>query len=398
MGYSCKIYFRKNYIRKDGTCAIYLQVIVDRKKKVIPLDLYWPAEYCSDNQDLCRPIKKNDQECDDVNIMLRDQVSKANKIFKYYRLSGDKLTMDRFMEKWEMGQYSNADFLEYFERIYLMRFQHKDFGIYSYKRYKVVLNMLKSYKKKITFSDLNEKWAYNFDNYLKRKIKARSQDTQNTRWGYHKYIKVILNHARAIDNIKFVDPYKYFSISQKRGKWPALQQEDVNKLYQYYLKSQNSERVILRRFLFGCATSLRISDLQRVQSSWKNGDALEFEPQKTAKKTGKRVKIPLSKFAMIFWNDALREKGDGMLFNDFEPQHSNRVLKKIAEKLDIKVNIHNHVSRHTFTTLFLNNGGSLRAAQRILAHASVQTTEKYDHMNYHQLVKELDKMEFVSLS
>lgn len=395
MGYSTKIYFRKDYVKQDGTCSIYLQVIIDRSKKAIALGLDWPVQLCEDSQTLCRPKSKNCTDADDMNILLRDKLGQANDIFKYYRMSDQKLTMERFMDKWTAGRISHADFLKYFEKRTEERFAAKEFGLETYKKYSSTLSWLKQFKSEISFADFNEKWAYAFDNFLKRKIKTRSGDSHNTRWGYHKVIRTILNYAAKMDGISFTEPYKYFKITMKKGKWQALSQSQVEQLYCYYQTASSTDKIILRRFLFGVATSLRIGDLRRVHTDWREGDAFEFEPMKTRLKTGKRVRIPLSSFAKELWADAVKEHGHGYLFREITEQAGNRCLKRIAKKLGITTNIHNHVSRHTWTTLFLNAGGSLRTAQAILAHESVRTTEVYDHMNYQQVVKELDKMEFI---
>lgn len=43
--------------------------------------------------------------------------------------------------------------------------------------------------------------------------------------------------------------------------------------------------------------------------------------------------------------------------------------------------MHPHIFRHTSASLFLANGGSVRALQKILGHADISTTMIYSHMN-----------------
>ncbi len=35
-----KITLKKDYIRKDGNCAMYVHVFLDRKRKRVPLDIF----------------------------------------------------------------------------------------------------------------------------------------------------------------------------------------------------------------------------------------------------------------------------------------------------------------------------------------------------------------------
>lgn len=50
-----------------------------------------------------------------------------------------------------------------------------------------------------------------------------------------------------------------------------------------------------------------------------------------------------------------------------------------------------HTFRHTFATLYLANGGQLRRLQRILGHASITTTMRYDHVVDSELAAEHER-------
>lgn len=396
MGYSTKIYFRKDAIRQNGTCAIYLQVIIDRKKKLIPLQLYWPADFCQDNQSLCLPRKKDDPDVDDYNLILKDSLAKATEIFKLFRLARREFDMNLFLKEWN-NEYSRDSFLEYYERKLKFRLKTGDIGWLTYKNHNSTLNWLKRFKKDVKFMDFNEEWAYTFDAFLAKKIKTRDGDTHNSRWGYHKNIKAMLKLARKHEKFNFTNPYEYFETQPKRGTWGAMDQNDIEKLLEYYYHTNHlSERKVLRRFFFSVATSLRISDLMRCDRSWKEHDVLRFMAKKGERKKPKLTEIPLSKFALSLWEEAEREcPGKSKLFDEVCEQYSNRILRRIGQSLEIKTRLHHHVGRHSWTTNFLNNGGSLRVAQRILNHYSITTTMKYDHLEFDQVKREVDKMEFI---
>jgi site-specific recombinase XerD len=54
------------------------------------------------------------------------------------------------------------------------------------------------------------------------------------------------------------------------------------------------------------------------------------------------------------------------------------VFQRLAAKLGIA--IHPHKLRHTFSTDFLNHGGSVADLQRILGHESLQMSLDYAHI------------------
>lgn len=62
------------------------------------------------------------------------------------------------------------------------------------------------------------------------------------------------------------------------------------------------------------------------------------------------------------------------------PDAFRKHLKDVCERTGITKRIHPHIFRHSAATLFLANGGSVRALQKILGHAQIDTTMIYSHM------------------
>lgn len=57
-----------------------------------------------------------------------------------------------------------------------------------------------------------------------------------------------------------------------------------------------------------------------------------------------------------------------------------REVKIIADRSEVKKNVHPHIFRHTFATLMLNNGADLVAVQGLLGHVDPATTQIYASM------------------
>ena len=66
------------------------------------------------------------------------------------------------------------------------------------------------------------------------------------------------------------------------------------------------------------------------------------------------------------------------------------LVKKYAKKAKIKKNIHCHTFRHTCATAMLKNKANIRIIQKLLGHASMNTTQIYTHVSITDL-KEVHK-------
>lgn len=65
------------------------------------------------------------------------------------------------------------------------------------------------------------------------------------------------------------------------------------------------------------------------------------------------------------------------------------IIKRLAEKINLKKRISPHTFRHSFATHLLENGADLRAIQQMLGHESITTTEVYMHVERSHLAQVL---------
>lgn len=388
MAFSAKIIFRTDHIRKDGTVAVALQILIDRKRKVLPLHVYWPHDRIDTHKRRLLPRYRGDKSLEEQTLILDQAIARAGDIYRQLRLAGITLTIDRFLRDWHSdGDRNNLP--NYMEQAMKERLHNHEI---SYQTYKVNLRTvvkLRRWRKDTTFADLDERWAYEFDAFLKRDIKSQRGNSQNSRWQHHKNIKTYLHYATKKDHKQYDDPYKYFTIHLIESTWKPINAQEFALLWEYYhTTTRHNHRLTLRRFLFACTTGLRVSDLYRVRPSWLYDRMLVFIPHKT-RRSGKSLTLPLSQLAMTLFQEAVQEKGDTTLFDDIAEQKSNEMLKVIARQLGIKKNLHHHVARSSFITLYLEHGGKIDMAQELAGHADIKTTMGYNHITQQRKQQEI---------
>lgn len=397
MRYSSKVRIRKDYSNKDGRSSIYLQVIINRKPYKIDLTVTWPQKKFDSVKGLCRPLSRTDKTYQDCNLVINQALAKANEVFIHFRLTNQPITFESFKQSFET-EISKDSFTSYFEGKLKERWKKRKIKSYNtFRNQKLTLTKLKNYKNDILFADLNHEFAENFDLWLEFDQKLTNL---NSRWQHHKNLRAYLNLAKK-DFILFDDPYQYFNIKKQQSSWKPINKDIFNQLLTYYDNKEISyrEKVVLRRFLFMCLTSLRISDMLRMKRSYYNerNHVLEFTAFKTRyqNKTFRMKLIPLARRLM---EDELIDKKTEGIFNKFLEQPSNRILKEIGEKLEIKQKLHHHVGRNTFATLYLEFGGSLELLQKYMLHTKISTTMKYVKISEERLDKGIDIMEKISNS
>ena len=175
------------------------------------------------------------------------------------------------------------------------------------------------------------------------------------------------------------------------NKLPSfLNDDEVNLLINFYngdTKNSIRNKAIIN-ILYSCG--LRVSELINLKiDNINNSDYL-------IKVSGKRNKerlIPIRKEAyndLINYIDNVRSKiiivDKKYLFltnggKKISRQLVNQILDKAAKECNIDKPVHPHTLRHSFATLLINNGASLRIVQELLGHSNLETTQIYTHMS-----------------
>lgn len=366
-----------------GISSINLVVIISRQSERIPLDIHWPTKFFDHINGKLLPRFKNDKECIEHNMVIDEFLATANNLKLQYYAHPKTITAKEF--KNNIINYSSreniisymTDKIEFLSKKGLISEQTK-------KLNKNSLNTLLLFRQQeawtfntISAADIKAYWSWMLKHGKITKSNGQNKlvgYAYNTAIGHIKFIKKYLSLAEA-DKIQFDNPFKDFQIPQyEAGHREVLDRKELTKLYSLRKSNKFSqhENEVLDRYLLGCFTGLRKSDIEALnpKTHISNGRLL-LKPNKTMG-FGTEVEFKLPEQALAILND-YKPHGFGFM----ESSLLNKTLKKIIGIAEINKYIKFHSSRDCFAVLYLKFGGNLGDLKDILGHKKITTTEIY---------------------
>lgn len=267
---------------------------------------------------------------------------------------------------------------------------------------KVSPHTLKSYQtdlKQFFGNDIekeNKITPHLLEDYLKKKINTKmmkwrhlSSASQNRKLAS---IKSFINWLFDNDHIK-TDIRFLFKSSKLVQKIPTFLSVDeifsiINELDRAYIKKEKDIERDQALFFLLYGGGLRVSEachLLKSQINWS---------EKTIRIKGKGKKerfISLPDKAMLYLK---RIKSSSNYLFGAKPLSERKaydIIKKWGRRAGLLKPIHPHVLRHSFATHLLVGGSDIRTLQELMGHKTLSATQKYTHLDLHQLSKTLDR-------
>ncbi len=248
----------------------------------------------------------------------------------------------------------------------------------TYELHYVILGKLKRYKKDLMLSEVDLKFLEDFQKHLYNKLKNKP----NTVYNAMKTLKIYIRKAVQMKLIT-ENPFDLFKLKIVRNMPVFLTEEERDLLIKTYYSptTKQTQKNVLRWFIFSCFTGLRISDVRAVKLDEIYNGILSFTPIKTINVNNMRVNMPLSRMAL----EMIKEEGSKtqLIFNCYAEPVMRRYLAEVIKKVGITKEITYHSSRHTFATAFLKtctHSNGLLILQKLLGHAKINSTMIYTHV------------------
>lgn len=225
-------------------------------------------------------------------------------------------------------------------------------------------------------------------------LKTEKDMSQNTLIRYMKALKKITNRCIANDWLH-KDPFVGIKFREEPTEPEFLTIEELNRIYECDPGCKRLE-VVRDMFLMSAFTGLAFSDVSQLTSEHIVKDnAGNLWIRKHRQKTRQISNIPLLDIPAAIlkkYEGNKKAAKKGVLLPVPANQVMNRYLKEIATICKIDKYLTTHVARHTYATVCLSQGVSLKNVSKMLGHASVKMTEHYARVLDTSILREMNEI------
>lgn len=375
------VYNRKKSLNKKGMALVQVEAYLNRKKKYFSTKVYLSP----DQWDFKKRMVKNHPNADAINHMLYEFMAEIEKKELGLWQQGKQISLDSLKNSME-NQDDSTSFIAFF-RNEIAKSSLKE----STKRNHLsTLELLRSYKKDVSFSELTFEFISSFDHYLQQK-------------GYHtntiaKHMQHLKRHINVAINKEYMEIQKYafrkYKIKSVENNHTHLSPEELGKIESLELGGRFTKLEKTKdAFLFCCYAGLRYSDFTNL--SPENIVKMHQETWLIYKsvKTNTEVRLPLYLLFEGKGIEVLNKYQDDLadFFKLRDNSNVNKELLIIAKLSGLNKRISFHTARHTNATLLIYSGVNITTVQKLLGHKSVKTTQVYTNIMDITIVRDLEK-------
>lgn len=350
---------RKQYIRKDGTSQVYLNVYVSRKLVRINTNVYVSSKNWNEKKNC---ILGSDADHMDKNLQINSCIARVSEIQKKYRLLFKEITPQQLLDEYRIFS-TNIDFHEFVLKE--INVKRKTLTQTTINRHLSCARKLREFRDSLSFSEIDESFIKQYDVWMK----VHKRNVTNTRMKNLMFLKEYLNIAFRAGKIE-QNPFLNYKMRSEKTGFVFLTKVEITNLLQVYKENILTEyaQASLRKFLFMCFTGMRISDVENLIWSNIDGNNIVFIAHKTRNQKTSQIVVPLVDISKEIIESESGDKNYGFIFRKIERNTISRNIKQICKSAGILKNVSTKTGRHTFATLFLESGGSPDVLQKILGH------------------------------
>lgn len=376
---SAKIFLFTHKKLKDGSNPIVLQIIKDRRRKLVSLGHSATLDQWDEEEN--KPTKKHPNH-NELVLLLQKKLYQANKIIMELDETEESYSIEDVIFKLKTGK-TNISVFKYTDD--LIKKLEKTGKIGNSIVYSTALNVFKKFRNDIdlNFSQLTYRVVKDFEEKLQgNNVKVNS-------------ISVYLRTLRAIYNSAIKDkvaqenqyPFKNYRIKSETTSKRAISKDDISKIRNLNLDNEYELDKARDYFLF----SFNMRGMSFIDMAFlKNRDITNGRIQYARKKTGQKFSIKITPEVEniikkhSYSNDPnsyvfqiIDRKGQEYLDYKNALRLTNKKLKLLGEMADCSIPISTYVSRHSWATIAKRSGIPTAVISEGLGHDSEKTTQIY---------------------
>lgn len=376
------VFNRKKNLNKRGMALVQIEAYLNRKKKYFSTKVYLKP----DQWDAKRRRVRNHPNADELNRMIYEYMAEIEKKELGMWQQKKSISLDALKDALVTSQGEEESFLAFFRKEILNSRLKES----TKQNHLSTLELLRKYKKDISFTELTFEFISSFDQYLQSK-------------GYHvntiaKHMKHLKRHINVAINKEYMEIQKYafrkYKIKSVENKHTHLSPDELYKIEKLSLGDKYARLEKTKdAFLFCCYAGMRYSDF--VNLTAENIVKIQKDTWLIYKTIKTRIEVRLPLY-LLFKGKGLQilNKYQDNLSDFFKLRDNSNVNKElliISRLAGINKKVSFHTARHTNATLLIYNGVNITTVQKLLGHKSVKTTQVYTNVMDMTIVRDLEK-------
>ena len=376
------VFNRKKNLNKRGMALVQIEAYLNRKKKYFSTKGYLKP----DQWDAKRRRVRNHPNADALNRMIYEYMAEIEKKELGMWQQKKSISLDALKDALVTSQGEEESFLAFFRKEILNSRLKES----TKQNHLSTLELLRKYKKDISFTELTFEFISSFDQYLQSK-------------GYHvntiaKHMKHLKRHINVAINKEYMEIQKYafrkYKIKSVENKHTHLSPDELYKIEKLSLGDKYARLEKTKdAFLFCCYAGMRYSDF--VNLTAENIVKIQKDTWLIYKTIKTRIEVRLPLY-LLFKGKGLQilNKYQDNLSDFFKLRDNSNVNKElliISRLAGINKKVSFHTARHTNATLLIYNGVNITTVQKLLGHKSVKTTQVYTNVMDMTIVRDLEK-------
>lgn len=361
LNYKVRILLRKDKIKNNGTCPLYIFITLNGKR-LVKLSTgesieseFWDSRnqrfLGKGNATLFNHVYRSVIDINDFigDLKQRGKVATKDDIVSFYKKEDTQC------------------FYKYFDEVFCEN-KLPTLAISTKESYLLLRKRLKEFKPLIRLNDIDLKFITDFNQFLRTKKKTGKGGI----WNRNKNLRTVIKFAYDLDLIENY-PYKKYKLDKPKSKSMALNLDELNAIASLDVSHNKRLTLTKDKFLFSCYTGLRFGDVTKLQWNDIKNDIISI----TQEKTKGKVIIPLVKEAKVI----LKKYEDyssiqKTIFKVVSNQKTNKGLKELAEMAGVDKKVSFHIARHTFGTI-LGKDQNAFTIMKLMGHKKISTSAIY---------------------